>query len=77
VFNWEGGKDLNDTDRSKPLRLKVSKSSEEDEELASLAAKGKLKLGEGVIDDSFWDLPAPRISPATLRRALQIESDEN
>ena len=65
-------------DRNNPIAriVPLSKASAEDEELAQLAAKGKLRLGEGRIDDTFWDLPAPRISPGALRRAVDQERDE-
>ena len=55
----------------------MTHSLQEDRELAALAATGKLKLGEGELDDSFWDPPAPRIAPQALRRALELEREED
>lgn len=49
---------------------------DEDEDLTALAAEGRIRLGEGEIDDSFWDLPAPRVSKAALLKALKSERDE-
>jgi prevent-host-death family protein len=51
-------------------------SPDQDSELLSLAAQGKLRLGEGVLDESFWELPAPRVSAEALRRAIAEERDE-
>jgi antitoxin (DNA-binding transcriptional repressor) of toxin-antitoxin stability system len=42
----------------------------EDAELEALAAQGKLRPGEGAVDDDFWALPAPRVSARTLKRAV-------
>jgi prevent-host-death family protein len=49
----------------------------QDEELVGLAVQGKLSLGEGGIDESFWEMPAPRVSPKILRRMLEQERDED
>ena len=34
-----------------------------DEELSQLAAQGKIRLGEGTIDDNYWELKLPRVKP--------------
>lgn len=47
-----------------------------DEELRALAAQGKIRLGEGLIEESFWKMPAPRISRAALQNALRDERDD-
>ena len=64
-------------DRNNPIAkiVPITRSSGLDEELMALAAKGKLRMGEGEMDDSFWELPAPRISTAALRRSLDQERD--
>jgi hypothetical protein len=49
----------------------------QDDELIVLAAHGKLRLGKGYLDDSFWKLPAPRVSPEILRSALENERNED
>jgi len=51
-------------------------ADDEHDSLVELAATGKIRLGNGVIDDSFWKLPAPRVSPEALRRTLNQERDE-
>ena len=73
------GEEILVRDRNNPIAriVPLGRSSKEDHELAALAAKGKVKLGEGEIDDSFWDLPAPRIPAAILRRALELEREED
>jgi hypothetical protein len=60
-----------------PGIVPLTHSAHEDDELKALAAQGKLRLGEGIIDDSFWELPAPRVPPELLRSALETERDED
>ena len=75
----KAGEEILVRERSNPIARIVPLTHESgvDHELAILAAKGKVRLGEGEIEDSFWDLPAPRIPAATLRRALELERDED
>lgn len=75
----KNGEEILVRERSNPIAriVPLSSSSGDDDELAVLAAKGKLRLGEGELDESFWDLPAPRIPPAALQRALERERDED
>ena len=47
------------------------------DELAALAADGKIRLGKGAIEDSFWKLPGPLIRPEILTQALNKERDED
>ena len=54
----------------------IAQGADEDDELRALAAQGKVRLPEAVLDESFWDLPAPRVSAGALRRALSSERDE-
>ena len=74
-----GGEEIVIRDRNLPIAriVPLNRSSGHDDELMTLAAQGKLRLGEGVIDDSFWDLPAPRVAPELLRTALEKERDED
>lgn len=39
--------------------------------------KGKLRLGEGVIEDSFWDMPAPEVPMGVLQRAIEEDRNED
>ena len=55
----------------------IARDIDEDQELRVLAAEGKIRLGQGVVDDSFWDLPAPRVPIDAIRRAMKWERDES
>ena len=48
----------------------------QDEELIALAGQGKIRLGKGVVDESFWKMPALRVSRSALRRAVNAERDD-
>jgi prevent-host-death family protein len=73
------GEEILVRDRNLPIAriVPLAHGSAQDDELLALAGQGKIRLGEGLIDDSFWELPAPRVSPAALRRALEEERDED
>jgi len=66
-------------DRNRPVAriVPIARDIDEDQELRVLAAEGKIRLGQGVVDDSFWDLPAPRVPIAAIRRAMKWERDES
>jgi hypothetical protein len=66
-------------DRNQPVAriVPLARSMDEDEELLTLASQGKLRLGHGVLDDSFWAMPAPHVPAAALRRAVEQERDED
>jgi len=74
----KAGQEIVVRDRNQPVAriVPLSFSSHDDEELLALAAQGKLRLGVGVLEDSFWEMPAPRVSAAAVRRAVQQERDE-
>lgn len=65
-------------DRNTPIAriVPIAHGADQDDELRALAAQGKVRLAEKVMDESFWDLPAPRVSEDTLRDALNSERDE-
>lgn len=75
----KAGEEILVRDRKQPVAriIPLARSSNEDEELLALASEGKLRLGEGRLEESFWRMPAPRVSAATLRRALEQERDED
>lgn len=75
----KAGEEILIRDRHKPVAriVPITRSRGEDEELLALAAQGKLRLGEGVLEESFWDMPAPRVSAIALRRAVDQERDED
>lgn len=74
-----GGEEILVRDRKLPVAriVPLTRSRDEDEELLALAAQGKLRLGEGFVEESFWQMPAPRVSAAALRRAIDRERDED
>lgn len=74
----KGGEEILVRDRDQPVAriVPLERSKDEDEELLTLAAQGKLRLGEGVLEESFWQMPAPRVPAAALRRAIDQERDE-
>ena len=75
----KAGEEILVRDRNQPVAriVPLERSADEDEELLALASHGKLRLGHGLIEESFWQMPAPRVSAAALRRAVQQERDED
>jgi prevent-host-death family protein len=75
----KAGEEILVRDRNRPVAriVPLARSRDEDDELLALASAGKLRLGEGVLDQSFWEMPAPRVSAAALRRAVDQERDDN
>lgn len=74
----KAGEEILVRDRDQPVAriVPLTRHRDEDEELLALASQGKLRLGEGVLEKSFWEMPAPRVSAAVLRRAVEQERDE-
>jgi prevent-host-death family protein len=66
-------------DRNTPIAkiIPITDGCEADHELRALAAQGKVRLPEIVLDESFWDLPAPRVAPAVLKRVMEDERSED
>lgn len=66
-------------DRNTPIAriVPIANHPDQDDELRALAAQGKVRLAEAVMDESFWDLPAPRVAAGALRRALSSEREES
>jgi len=75
----KAGKEIVVRDRRRPIAriVPISPNPEHDEELLALEAEGKVRLGRGVIDDSFWVLPAPRVPMKALKRAVNRDRDEH
>ena len=75
----KAGEEILVRDRNQPVAriVPLARSRDEDEELLALASQGKLRLGQGVLEESFWEMPAPRVSAAALRRAVDRERDED
>ncbi len=51
--------------------------SDDEKELLALAAEGKARLGEGAIDDEFWELPGPDVPLEVLQRVMEEERIES
>jgi prevent-host-death family protein len=66
-------------DRNTPVAriLPIVPERGEHGELRALAARGRLRLGDGAIDDAFWRLPAPRVPARVLKRVVVVERDED
>jgi prevent-host-death family protein len=47
-----------------------------DDELHALASQGKIRLGEGALEASFWEMPAPRVPRAALQTVIQRERED-
>lgn len=73
----KAGEEILVRDRNLPIAriVPLVRSSDEDAELLALAAQGKLRFGEGTLDESFWEMPAPRVAAEDLRRAIELERD--
>ena len=65
-------------DRNFPIAriVPIHQNASEDEELLALAAEGKVRLAETTLDESFWKLPAPRVSAKAVKQAVDLERDD-
>jgi prevent-host-death family protein len=75
----KAGEEILVRDRNLPIAriVPLSQATDQGAELLALAAQGKIRLGEGNLDESFWDLPAPRVSAEVLRRVVDEERNED
>jgi len=75
----KAGEEILVRDRNQPVAriVPLARLRDEDEELLALASQGKLRLGEGRFEESFWQMPAPRVTAAALRHAVEQERDED
>ncbi|HVS21498.1 MAG TPA: type II toxin-antitoxin system prevent-host-death family antitoxin [Pyrinomonadaceae bacterium] len=75
----KAGEEILVRDRRLPIAriVPLHHDDDQDDELVALAAQGKVRLGEGPLDESFWKLPAPRVSPEVLLSALEEERNED
>jgi len=75
----KAGEEILVRDRNQPVAriVPLARSRDEDEELLTLASQGKLRLGEGRLEKSFWEMPAPRVPAAALREVIEQERDED
>ena len=73
------GEEILIRDRNVPIAKIVPLSSTDDSEaeLLELAAQGLIKLCEGPLPDSFFDLPGPNISVDEIVAVIRAERDES
>jgi prevent-host-death family protein len=66
-------------DRNTPIAriVPITHKPGHENELLALAAQGKIRLAEDAMDESFWDLPAPRVPAKILKRVLAQERDDD
>ena len=64
-------------DRNKAIAkiVPIAPGEDAESERLTLAAEGKLRLGEGPVEDDFFELPAPKVSTKVLRRVMSEERD--
>ena len=75
----KAGEEILVRNRNQPIAriVPLARSQGENDELLALASQGKLRLGEGHLEESLWEMPAPRVSAAALRGVLHRERDED
>lgn len=75
----KAGEEIEVRERDIPIALIVPMpgAGNGNDERLTLAAQGKLRLGEGPIEDSFWDMPAPEVPMDVLLRVIKEERDED
>jgi len=74
----KAGQEIVIRDRNTPIArvIPIHRDANVDDEILALAAEGKVRLAETTLDESFWNLPAPRVSPKALKNALEAERDD-
>ncbi len=72
-----GGTEILIKDRDLPIaRIVPLAFDDQDQEMVALAARGRIRLGEGVIGEEFWEMPAPKVAAEAIRRAVAEERDD-
>ena len=73
------GEEILVRDRGIPIAriVPLATGAGQDDELVALAAQGKVRLGVGAIEDSFWLFPAPKVPPEILHQTLDQERNED
>ncbi len=70
------GEEIIVRDRDVPVARIIPWHGDQDDELLALASQGMILLGEGEIEDHFWQLPAPQISAEALHDAMVAERED-
>lgn len=65
--------------RQRPIAklVPVERPEEFDKELLALAAAGKARLPEAPLPESFWEMPAPKLSAKKTAAVLRADRDED
>ena len=72
------GEEILIRDRNVPIAKIVPLSADDsDAEEIALAAAGKLKLRQQTLPESFWSMPAPRVSLEKAVAAVMAERNED
>jgi prevent-host-death family protein len=71
-----GGEEIVVRDREIPVAKIIPWHGGQDDELIALASKGMILLGEGPIEEDFWQLPAPQVSEEALRYVMTAERED-
>ena len=74
----KSGKEIVVRDRNTPIArvVPIHRDANVEDEILALAAEGKVRLADTTLDESFWNLPAPRVSAKALKNALESERDD-
>lgn len=74
----KAGKEILVLDGKQPVAgiVPMTRSRDDEDELRVLASQGKLRLGEGYVEDTFWEMPAPTVPAAAVRHTLERERYE-
>jgi prevent-host-death family protein len=75
----KAGQEILVRDRNVPIaRIVPLRVEEYETERLRLAAEGRIRLGSGEpIEDSFWRMPAPKLSMDDIRRVIDEERGES
>ena len=74
----KAGKEIVIRDRNTPIArvVPIHRDANVEDEILALAAEGKVRLAETTLDESFWKMPAPRVSTKALKKALEAERND-
>ncbi|HXG67557.1 MAG TPA: type II toxin-antitoxin system prevent-host-death family antitoxin [Blastocatellia bacterium] len=75
----KAGEEILVRDRNLPIAriIPLSHGEDQESELLTLAAQGKVRLGQGQIDDEYWRLRLPRVEGKTIQEIIDEERSED
>ena len=71
------GEEIVVRDRDIPVAKIIPWHGAGDDQLLTLARRGALVLGNGEIENDFWELPAPKVPDKALRDAINAEREDD